>query len=131
MGGGSLIDTTKAINLLTSNLGDLTDFVNKPAGGKAPTAPLKQPVAVPATAGTLTIPPHVTASCGMDVLCHAHAGRSGIGLEKRIPIGIAVNDASPVSDSRPGRIAPMRAALARMRENAGLDHRRREGEGFG
>lgn len=105
MGGGSSIDTTKAINLLTTNPGDLLDCVNKPAGGKAPTAPLKQPVAVPTTAGTLTMPPHVTATCGMDVLCHAHSGRSEIGLEKQISIGIAVNDASPVSDSRPGRLA--------------------------
>jgi hypothetical protein len=131
VGGGSSIDTTKAINLLTCNPGDLMDYVDKPAGGKASTAPLKQPVAVSTTARTLTMPPHVTASCGMDVLCHAHSGRSGIGLEKRISIGIPANDAPPVSDSRPGRIAPMVAALARIQENAAVDRRRREGEGFG
>jgi hydroxyacid-oxoacid transhydrogenase len=110
VGGGSSIDTAKAINLLTTNPGDLMDYVNKPVGGgKAPTQPLKPLVAVPTTAGTgaestamcildilalkvktgishpklrpalavvdplttLTLPPHVTASCGMDVLCHA------------------------------------------------------------
>ena len=39
IGGGSSIDTAKAINLLTTNPGDLMDYVNKPVGGgKAPTA---------------------------------------------------------------------------------------------
>ena len=42
IGGGSSIDTAKAINLLTTNPGDLMDYVNKPVGdGKAPTKPLK------------------------------------------------------------------------------------------
>jgi alcohol dehydrogenase class IV len=110
VGGGSSIDTAKAVNLLTTYPGDVMDYVNKPVGeGKAPPGPLKPLIAVPTTAGTgaestavcivdlldlkvksgisharlrpvsalidplltLTLPPHVTASTGMDVLCHA------------------------------------------------------------
>jgi alcohol dehydrogenase class IV len=110
VGGGSSIDTAKAVNLLTTNPGELMDYVNVPVGGgKAPTVSLKPLVAVPTTAGTgsestamcvldilalkvktgishprlrpvlavidplltLSTPPHVTAACGMDVLCHA------------------------------------------------------------
>ena len=52
IGGGSSIDTAKAINLLTTNPGDLMDYINKPVGGgKAPTEPLKPLIAVPTTAG--------------------------------------------------------------------------------
>src|ERR1700748_2104269 len=53
IGGGSSIDTAKAINLLTTTPGDLMDYINKPVGdGKAPSEPLKPLVAVPTTAGT-------------------------------------------------------------------------------
>ena len=110
VGGGSAIDTAKAVNLLTTCDGDLMDYVNVPVGGgRAPDRPLKPLVAVPTTAGTgaestticvldvlslkvktgishprlrpvlavvdpsvtLTLPAEVTASCGMDILCHA------------------------------------------------------------
>ena len=110
VGGGSAIDTAKAVNLLTSNPGDLMDYVNAPVGGgAAPTQPLRPLVAVPTTTGTgsesttvcvldvldqhvktgishprlrptlavvdprltATQPSGVTASCGMDILCHA------------------------------------------------------------
>ncbi|OLE23790.1 MAG: alcohol dehydrogenase [Actinobacteria bacterium 13_1_20CM_3_71_11] len=110
VGGGSSIDTAKAVNLLTTNPGDLMDYVNPPVGaGRAPTRPLRTLVAVPTTTGTgsestticvldvlalkvktgishpwlrptlavvdpelsLTQPPEVTASAGMDILCHA------------------------------------------------------------
>ena len=48
VGGGSSIDTAKAINLLTTNPGELMDYINVPVGkGQAPTKPLKPLVAVP------------------------------------------------------------------------------------
>jgi hydroxyacid-oxoacid transhydrogenase len=142
VGGGSSIDTAKAINLLTTNPGDLMDYVNKPVGGgKAPTMPLKPLVAVPTTAGTgaestamcildilslkvktgishprlrpvlavvdplttLTTPPHVTASCGMDILCHAlesYTARHYQAYQRRRPEQRAVYVGSnPVSDA--------------------------------
>lgn len=110
VGGGSSIDTAKAINLLTTNDGDLMEYLNPPVGdGRAPEHQLKPLVAVPTTTGTgaesttvcimdvlalrvktgisharlrptlavvdpdLTFsqPPGVTASAGMDILCHA------------------------------------------------------------
>ncbi|WP_243395152.1 hydroxyacid-oxoacid transhydrogenase [Nocardioides currus] len=110
VGGGSAIDTAKAVNLLVTNEGTLLDYVNAPVGaGRAPVAPLLPLVAVPTTTGTgaestticvldvlalkvktgisharlrptlavvdpdLTTsqPAMVTASCGMDILCHA------------------------------------------------------------
>src|SRR3954465_9313072 len=110
VGGGSAIDTAKAINLLTTNPGELMDYINKPVGGgRAPVNPLNPLVAVPTTTGTgsestticvldvlslkvktgisharlrpvlavvdprltATQPAGVTASAGMDVLCHA------------------------------------------------------------
>jgi alcohol dehydrogenase class IV len=110
VGGGSSIDTAKAVNLLTTNDGDLMDYLNVPVGkGANPEKPLKPLVAVPTTAGTgsesttvcvldvlslhvktgishprlrptlavidpdltVTQPPGVTASSGMDILCHA------------------------------------------------------------
>ncbi len=110
VGGGSSIDTAKAINLLSTNEGDLSDYLNPPVGaGRAPAQPLKPLVAVPTTTGTgaesttvcildvlalkvktgisharlrptlavvdpdLTFsqPAGVTASAGMDILCHA------------------------------------------------------------
>jgi alcohol dehydrogenase class IV len=110
VGGGSSIDTAKAVNLLLTNPGELLDYVNAPVGGgQAPVNPLHPLVAVPTTTGTgsesttvcvldvlaqrvksgisharlrptlavvdplLTVsqPAMVTASAGMDILCHA------------------------------------------------------------
>ena len=110
VGGGTAIDTAKAVNLLCTNEGDLADYLNPPVGdGRAPDRPLKPLVAVPTTTGTgsestticvldvlalhvktgishprlrptlavvdpdLTFsqPELVTASAGMDILCHA------------------------------------------------------------
>jgi hydroxyacid-oxoacid transhydrogenase len=142
VGGGSSIDTAKAINLLTTNPGDLMDYVNKPVGGgKAPPEPLKPLVAVPTTAGTgaestamcildilalkvktgishprlrpvlavidplvtLSVPPHVTAACGMDVLCHAlesYTARHYRSYARRLPEQRAVYVGNnPVSDA--------------------------------
>ena len=53
VGGGSSIDTAKAVNLLTTNAGELMDYVNAPVGkARAPEAPLLPLVAVPTTTGT-------------------------------------------------------------------------------
>ncbi len=110
VGGGSAIDTAKAVNLLVTNDGTLMDYVNAPVGGgRPPEQPLLPLVAVPTTTGTgaestticvldvlalkvktgisharlrptlavvdpdltMTQPAMVTASCGMDILCHA------------------------------------------------------------
>lgn len=110
VGGGSAIDTAKAVNLLLTNPGGLMDYVNAPVGGaRVPEHPLLPLVAVPTTTGTgsestticvldvlalkvktgisherlrptlavvdpdltMSQPAMVTASCGMDILCHA------------------------------------------------------------
>ena len=53
VGGGSVIDTAKAMNLLATNDGDLTDYLNPPIGaGRTPTRPMHPLIAVPTTAGT-------------------------------------------------------------------------------
>ena len=127
VGGGSSIDTAKAINLLMNNPGELMDYVNAPVGeGKAPVNALKPLVAVPTTAGTgaesttvcvldvlslrvktgishprlrptlavidpeltMTQPPMVTASSGMDILCHAlesYTARAYTSYDKKRP----------------------------------------------
>ena len=66
VGGGSSIDTAKAVNLLTTNDGDLEDYLNRPVGaGRAPTRPLLPLVAVPTTTGTGS---ESTTICVLDVL---------------------------------------------------------------
>ena len=66
VGGGSAIDTAKAVNLLTNDGGELMDYVNKPIGGaRAPKGQLKPLVAVPTTAGTGS---ESTAMCVLDIL---------------------------------------------------------------
>lgn len=66
VGGGSSIDTAKAINLLTTNPGELMDYINVPVGqGRAPTEQLKPLVAVPTTTGTGS---ESTTICVLDVL---------------------------------------------------------------
>jgi len=110
VGGGSSIDTAKAVNLLLTNPGELMDYVNAPVGRAiAPVNELLPLIAVPTTTGTgaesttvcvldvlalkvktgishaalrptlavvdpaltITQPAMVTASAGMDILCHA------------------------------------------------------------
>lgn len=66
VGGGSCIDTAKAVNLLTTNPGDLMDYLNPPVGGgRAPEQPLRPLVAVPTTTGTGA---ESTTVCVLDVL---------------------------------------------------------------
>jgi hydroxyacid-oxoacid transhydrogenase len=66
VGGGSSIDTAKAVNLLTTNPGELMDYSNAPVGkGQPPSKPLKPLVAVPTTTGTGA---ESTTICVMDVL---------------------------------------------------------------
>jgi alcohol dehydrogenase class IV len=66
VGGGSSIDTAKAVNLLTTNPGELMEYVNPPVGGgRAPSQPLKPLVAVPTTTGTGS---ESTTICVLDVL---------------------------------------------------------------
>src|SRR5919107_856150 len=66
VGGGSSIDTAKAVNLLTTNPGELMDYINKPVGGgRAPEQPLNPLVAVPTTTGTGS---ESTTICVLDVL---------------------------------------------------------------
>ncbi|HEX2418571.1 MAG TPA: hydroxyacid-oxoacid transhydrogenase [Micromonosporaceae bacterium] len=66
VGGGSSIDTAKAVNLLLTNPGELMDYINPPVGaGKSPVNPLKPLVAVPTTTGTGA---ESTTICVLDVL---------------------------------------------------------------
>ena len=79
VGGGSSIDTAKAVNLLTTNSGELMDYVNAPVGkGADPTQPLKPLVAVPTTTGTGS---ESTTICVLDVLSqHVKTGISHVSL---------------------------------------------------
>lgn len=66
VGGGSAIDTAKAVDLLTTNDGELMDYVNAPVGrARAPRNPLVPLVAVPTTTGTGS---ESTTICVLDVL---------------------------------------------------------------
>jgi alcohol dehydrogenase class IV len=142
VGGGSVIDTAKVMDLLSTNPGELADYLNPPIGkGIAPTQPLLPLVAVPTTAGTgaestavcvfdilalklktgvshpmirprlaivdpsvtLSLPPEVTASGGMDVLCHALESFTAVPFDRRprspVPADRpAYNGANPISD---------------------------------
>jgi alcohol dehydrogenase class IV len=141
VGGGSSIDTAKAVDLLLTNPGELLDYVNAPVGaGTAPVNPLRPLVAVPTTTGTgsesttvcvldvlshrvksgisharlrptlavvdplltLTQPAEVTASAGMDILCHAvesYTARPYTALARKRPEQrVPYCGANPVSD---------------------------------
>ncbi len=141
VGGGSSIDTAKAVNLLLTNPGELMDYVNVPVGqGMAPAHPLLPLVAMPTTTGTgaestticvldvlalkvktgisharlrpalavvdpdltLTQPAGVTASAGMDILCHAvesYTARWYQAAERKQPEQrVPYCGANPISD---------------------------------
>ncbi len=66
VGGGSSIDTAKAVNLVTTDGGELMDYINKPVGNaQSPKGQLKPLIAIPTTAGTGS---ESTAMCVLDVL---------------------------------------------------------------
>jgi hydroxyacid-oxoacid transhydrogenase len=89
VGGGSSIDTAKAVALLTSNPGELMDYVNPPVGGgRAPEHPLPPLVAVPTTTGTGA---ESTTICVLDVL--ALKVKTGISHVRLRPV-LAVVDPS-------------------------------------
>jgi hydroxyacid-oxoacid transhydrogenase len=81
VGGGSAIDTAKAVDLLCTNPGDLIDYVNAPVGGgRSPAHPLAPLVAVPTTTGTGS---ESTTVCVLDVL--AQQVKSGISHPRLRP----------------------------------------------
>jgi hydroxyacid-oxoacid transhydrogenase len=85
VGGGSSIDTAKAVNLLTTNPGELMDYVNAPVGGgKDPVEPLHPLVAVPTTTGTGS---ESTTICVLDVLSqHVKTGISSARLRPTMAV---------------------------------------------
>ncbi len=87
VGGGSVIDTAKAVNLMTTCDGELMEYVNAPVGGgRAPDRPLKPLIAVPTTAGTGS---ESTTICVLDVL--ALKVKTGISHPRLRPV-LAVVD---------------------------------------
>jgi alcohol dehydrogenase class IV len=85
VGGGSAMDTAKAVNLLTSHPGELLDYVTPPIGaGRVPDGPLKPLIAVPTTAGTGS---ESTTICVIDFLgLHLKAGVSHARLRPSLAI---------------------------------------------
>ena len=75
VGGGSSIDTAKAVNLLTTNSGELMDYINVPVGkGRDPVNTLLPLVALPTTTDTGS---ESTTICVLDVLSqHVKTGIS-------------------------------------------------------
>jgi len=97
VGGGSSIDTAKAVDLLLTNPGELLDYVNAPVGGgRAPTNPLHPLVAVPTTTGTGS---ESTTVCVMDVL--AQRVKTGISHVRLRPV-LAVVDPLLTISQPPG-----------------------------
>jgi hydroxyacid-oxoacid transhydrogenase len=93
VGGGSSIDTAKAVNLLTTNPGQLMDYVNTPVGeGRAPSKPLNPLVAVPTTTGTGA---ESTTICVLDVL--AQKVKTGISHPRLRPTLAVVDPALTVT----------------------------------
>ncbi len=169
VGGGSAIDTAKAVNLLLTNAGELMDYVNAPVGGgRAPEQALLPLVAVPTTTGTgaestticvldvlalkvktgisharlrptlavvdpdltMTQPALVTASCGMDILCHAlesytarwFADFAAKGPEQRVPYC----GANPIADMWSEKALSLLAGAFRRAVHDGSDAEARE-----
>lgn len=85
VGGGSSIDTAKAVNLLTTNEGELMDYINAPVGkAKAPAHPLLPLIAIPTTTGTGS---ESTTICVLDVVSqHVKTGISHPRLRPTLAI---------------------------------------------
>ena len=85
VGGGSSIDTAKAVNLLTTNDGELMDYVNAPVGrARAPKNALLPLVAVPTTTGTGS---ESTTICVLDVVSqHVKTGISHARLRPTLAV---------------------------------------------
>lgn len=85
VGGGSSIDTAKAVDLLLTNPGELMDYVNAPVGkAREPEQPLLPLVAVPTTTGTGS---ESTTICVLDVLSlHVKTGISHPALRPRLAV---------------------------------------------
>lgn len=142
VGGGSSIDTAKAMNLFATNEGDVLDYLDKPIGNAlTPKNPLRPLLALPTTAGTgsectplfvldvlslkvkvgvghpwlrptmaivdplnsVTLPANVTASSGMDVLCHALESYTARPYKARPRYAspdrrVSYNGGNPISD---------------------------------
>ncbi|WP_375490036.1 hydroxyacid-oxoacid transhydrogenase [uncultured Jatrophihabitans sp.] len=169
VGGGSSIDTAKAVNLLLTNPGELMDYVNAPVGGGADPVNVLHPlVAVPTTTGTgsestticvldvvsqrvksgisharlrpmlavvdplltVTQPAGVTASAGMDILCHALESYTArpytAGKRKQPEQRVPYCGSNPVSDMWSERALGLMATSFRRAVSHGddLDARR-------
>ncbi|MET0474740.1 MAG: hydroxyacid-oxoacid transhydrogenase [Mycobacterium sp.] len=85
VGGGSSIDTAKAINLMLTNPGELMDYINVPVGkGASPVNSLCPLVAVPTTTGTGA---ESTTVCVLDVLSlHVKTGISHARLRPTLAV---------------------------------------------
>jgi hydroxyacid-oxoacid transhydrogenase len=85
VGGGSSIDTAKAVNLLLTNPGELMDYINAPVGkAQSPAQPLLPLVAIPTTTGTGS---ESTTICVLDVLAlKVKTGISDVALRPRLAI---------------------------------------------
>jgi alcohol dehydrogenase class IV len=93
VGGGSSIDTAKAVNLLCTNAGELMDYINAPVGGgQSPANRLKPLVAVPTTTGTGA---ESTTICVLDVL--AQHVKTGISHPRLRPTLAVVDPALTIS----------------------------------
>ncbi|MGI8759911.1 MAG: hydroxyacid-oxoacid transhydrogenase [Jatrophihabitantaceae bacterium] len=170
VGGGSSIDTAKAVDLLLTNPGELIDYVNAPVGGgRAPVNALLPLVAVPTTTGTgaestticvldvlaqrvksgishqrlrptlavvdpaltRTQPPGVTASAGMDILCHAlesYTARPYTALERKQPAQrVPYCGSNPISDMWSEKALALLATHFRRAVSDGEDRDARNG----